>query len=62
AVFEDTRHSSGNERRYILYGRSLEGRVLMTAFALRASKIRIISARTASRKERKIYEERKEKT
>jgi len=56
-IFEDLRHSTLRERRYILYGRSLENRVLMVGFTHRAAKVRVITARPASRKERKIYEE-----
>ena len=56
AIFEDLRHSSERERRYLLYGRSLESRVLMVGFTVRRKKIRIITARPASRKERDIYE------
>jgi hypothetical protein len=55
-LFEDQRHSSHNERRYILYGRSLEARVLMVGFTRRGRKLRIITARPASRKERRIYD------
>ena len=54
-LFEDLRHSSRNEGRYVLYGRSLEARVLMLGFTLRGRKVRIITARPASRKERRIY-------
>ena len=55
-LFEDQRHSSRNEARYILYGRSLEARVLMVGFTRRGRKVRIITARPASRKERRIYD------
>jgi len=55
-LFEDLRHSNSREARYILYGRSLEARVLMVGFTRRGSKVRIITARPASRKERRIYE------
>jgi len=58
-LFEDSKHSTHSESRYILYGKSLENRVLMIGFTLRNAKIRIITARTASRKERAIYEEEK---
>jgi len=54
-LFEDQRHSSRNEARYILYGRSLEARVLMVGFTRRGRKVRIITARPASRKERRIH-------
>ena len=55
-LFEDQRHSSRKETRYILYGRSLEARVLMVGFTRRGRMIRIITARAASRKERRIYD------
>jgi uncharacterized protein len=55
-LFEDVRHSAPLEKRYILYGRSLENRVLMVGFTLRGSRVRIITARPASRKERGIYD------
>jgi len=55
-LFEDVQHSSSRETRYILYGRSLEARVLMVGFTRRGNKVRVITDRTASRKERRIYE------
>jgi uncharacterized protein len=55
-LFEDVRHSTVGENRYILYGRSIENRVLMVGFTLRGRRIRVITARPASRKERKIHE------
>lgn len=55
-LFEDTEHSARSERRLILYGRSLENRVLMIGFTLRGARVRVITARPASRKERRIYE------
>jgi len=54
-LFADLKHSSENEKRYILYGMGLENRILMIAFTLRGHQIRIITARPASRKERAIY-------
>ncbi len=54
-LFEDKKHSNNKEKRYILYGKSLENRVLMIGFAMRRTKIRIITARCASKKERGIY-------
>ncbi len=56
-IFEDLKHSSVHEKRYVLYGRSLESRLLMVGFTIRRSKVRIITARPASKKERGIYEE-----
>jgi uncharacterized DUF497 family protein len=55
-LFEDRRHSSRRETRYILYGRSLEARVLMVGFTHRGGRVRVIAARPASRKERRVYE------
>ncbi|MDL1872557.1 BrnT family toxin [Deltaproteobacteria bacterium PRO3] len=60
-IFEDLRHSSAREKRYILYGKGLENRVLMIGFTLRAGKVRVITARPASRKERAVYEGEKER-
>lgn len=56
-LYKDIQHSSTKETRYILYGKSLENRTLMIGFTIRGKKIRIITARSASKKERKIYEE-----
>jgi uncharacterized DUF497 family protein len=55
-LFEDIQHSTPRESRYILYARSLEARVLMVGFTRRGHKIRVITARPASRKERQFYE------
>jgi len=54
-LFEDRRRSSRNETRYILYGGSLEARVLMVGFTRSGRKVRVITARPASRKERRLY-------
>jgi uncharacterized DUF497 family protein len=59
-LFEDTSHSSSREARYLLYGKSIENRVLMVGFTVRGGRVRVITARPASRKERRIYEERKQ--
>lgn len=53
-LFEDIQHSTRREARYILYGRSLEARVVTVGFTRRGRKIRVIAARAASRKERRI--------
>jgi len=58
-LFKDERHSTDSEKRLILYGKSLENRVLMIGFTLRYHKIRIITARMASIRERKTYESQK---
>ena len=52
----DPDHSMG-ESRYIIIGMSKLFRLLMVAFAERGERIRIISARSLSRAERKAYEE-----
>jgi uncharacterized DUF497 family protein len=55
-IFEDLVHSKKNEKRWISYASSLNRRILMCAFTIRNNKIRIISCRPASKKEREIYE------
>ena len=62
-LFDDIKHSTATEKRYVLYGRSIENRILMIGFTLRkknatTGKIRIITARAASKKERSIYEKK----
>jgi len=60
-LFEDVKHSTSREARYILYGRSIENRPVMVGFTVRGARVRVITARPASRKERRIYEEGKRK-
>jgi uncharacterized DUF497 family protein len=45
-----------HERRYITVGESGRRRLLIVAHALRGDRVRIISARTLTRMERKAYE------
>jgi hypothetical protein len=52
----DPDHSS-DEQRYITFGVSSTGRLLVVSHVERADRIRIISARPATRSERVIYEE-----
>ena len=52
----DLEHSVG-ETRFVTLGLSNQGRVLVVCHTDRGSVIRIITARTATRKERRIYEE-----
>jgi len=52
----DPAHSSG-EHRYITVGLSNSGRLLMVAHAESGGRIRIISARTLTGRERRTYEE-----
>jgi len=56
-LFADEVHSTARESRYILYGRSIENRVLMVGFTVRGRRVRVITARPASRKERRVYDE-----
>jgi len=55
-TFADPDHSE-NERRYVTFGMSRVDRLLVVAHADRERRIRIISARTMTRHERKFYEE-----
>ena len=52
---EDKKHSQ-KERRFKCMGKTNEGRLLFIVFTLRNNKIRAISARPMSEKERYIYE------
>ena len=49
--------NSGMELRFITFGVSEQGRLLAVSHTERGNTIRIISARVATRMERKIYEE-----
>ena len=55
-TFPDSEHSYG-EARYIEIGLSLYGRVLVVSYTEREERIRIISSRRATRRERREYEE-----
>jgi uncharacterized DUF497 family protein len=57
-LFKDIKHSSAKEERYILFGKSSEHRILMVGFTRRGAKVRVITARPASKKERSIYEKK----
>lgn len=48
---------SQTEPRYYVLGHTIAGRRLFIAFTVREDKIRVISARDMSKKERKIYEQ-----
>ncbi len=52
----DPRHSD-DEQRYVALGTTSEGRRLFVSFTIRRNRVRVISARPMSRKERAIYEE-----
>ena len=55
-IVPDPRHSVGEERLAIL-GRSQRDRLLAVMFTERGTRIRLISARKATRRERTDYEE-----
>jgi uncharacterized DUF497 family protein len=55
-IFEGENHST-EEQREIIIGHSSQGRLLVVCFMAQAGSVRIFSARTATRRERKDYEE-----
>ncbi len=55
-ILKDAIHS-GAEDRYILIGKTTNGRILFTVFMIRNNMIRVISARDLKKKEQKIYGE-----
>lgn len=55
-TFRDPDHSVG-ENRYLTFGVSQSGLLLIVSHTYRSDTARIISARCATRAERKIYEE-----
>lgn len=56
AIFYDEVHSD-EEPREIIVGHSEQGRLLLVCFTERAEVIRVISARRATNRERRDYEE-----
>jgi uncharacterized DUF497 family protein len=54
-TFSDPDHSEGEDR-FLKFGRSVDGHLLIISHTDRGDRIRIISARRATRKERKLYE------
>lgn len=55
-IFHDEEHSA-DEHREIIIGHSQQNRVLLVSFTERSNIVRIISARAATRREHKEYEE-----
>jgi uncharacterized protein len=55
-TFPDPDHSIGEER-YVIIGTSDLGRLLIVSHIDRENRIRIISARSANRQEKRFYEE-----
>lgn len=58
-TINDPLHSEG-ENRFVLLGRSIQGRLLVIIHTDRGERIRIISARLATTRERLKYEENEE--
>ncbi len=54
-VIDDIKHS-GAESRFYAFGKTDLDRLLLVVFCIRKRKIRVISARDMSRKEKKYYE------
>lgn len=53
---EDTQHSNLEERQWAI-GETENGLILVIVFTMRGENIRLISARKATKRERKRYEE-----
>lgn len=54
-IFADKTHSAG-EKRFLTYGQTKADKKLTIVFTIRGDKIRVISARSQSRKERILYD------
>lgn len=50
-------HVVANEQRYVTLGTDAVGRIVAVVYSYRSDTLRLISARKATRKERKQYEE-----
>ncbi len=57
-TFADPDHSSVGEKRCLIIGESLQRRLLLVSYTERGGSVRIISARKATRRERRVYEEK----
>jgi uncharacterized protein len=55
-IFDDEDHSI-EEQREIIIGHSSQGRLMIVCFTAQGESVRIFSARTATRRERRDYEE-----
>jgi uncharacterized DUF497 family protein len=53
-VLDDVRHSQAEDR-FIIIGKNTKKTVLLVVFTIRKNKIRVISARSANAKERRLY-------
>lgn len=55
-AYEDPDHST-SEKRCLTFGTSAQGRLLVVAYADQGKRIRIITARKVTKRERDLYEE-----
>ena len=55
-IFDDPEHSE-SERREVIIGHSVQQRLILVSFIGINEKVRLLSAREATRRERKDYEE-----
>ena len=60
-LFDDKVHSK-NEKRYGALGKTNKDRPLAIIFTIRNKQIRIISARDMSHKDKKVYDQKNQKT
>lgn len=56
-IYKNELHS-GKEDRYVVLGETKTSRKLFVVFTIREGRVRVISARDLSKKERRLYEER----
>ncbi len=57
-LFSDIKHSSEEEERYVVIGKTKTGRLLYQVFTIRDGKVRVISSRDANRREVPYYEKK----
>lgn len=55
--FADPDHSSAEEKRCLIIGESEQRHLLLISYTKRGGSVRIISARKATHRERRVYEE-----
>ena len=55
-IFDDESHSTLEEQREIIIGHSVRNRILIVCFTELSNSIRLITARTANRREQSDYE------
>lgn len=56
-TFDDNDHSIG-EYRFLTFGSTITGKLIIVSYTEREDSIRLISARLMTKQERKIYEEK----